>query len=122
MKIEIKHEGEKCGLHCSLCATGDRAEDRYCILDLCDVADGLHGPDCHPGVYVLVPEAEAVALRELAEAAERRILVLEAAVDAPSRDSFKAAMKAEAQFLDALTRLRALSSPGIPDKSKGGGK
>ena len=94
------------------------------------------GPSCPgPGVYVLVPEAEEKALRELAEAAlasDDAILAFhnykrpnpdamfdnDPGYEAASERASRAILAANA----ALARLRALSSPEIPDNSTGGGK
>jgi hypothetical protein len=66
------------------------------------------GPDCKPGVYVLVPEAEEKALRELAEAAEKYAKSCNQASPEGA-----ACWIHEANFIKALSALRAL---------KGGGK
>ena len=88
------------------------------------------GPSCPgPGVYVLVPETEEKALRELAEAVHvERTLIAIRDEDAMMFDAAGARcglreLSAAVKATDAaLARLRALSSPGIPDNSKGGGK
>ena len=74
-----------------------------------------------------MPESEAKALRELAEAAIATAEAMEKWTDADDADpkvqEYEDDLEAKTlQERAALARLRDLSSPGIPDNSKGGGK